>query len=45
MNSYLRLVKLDGTLSLVCVPERPMPIAPFSMLLPRKQFVGPRSAG
>jgi uncharacterized zinc-type alcohol dehydrogenase-like protein len=40
VNALLRLVKLDGTLCLVGAPEKPLPIAAFSMLLPRKQFAG-----
>ncbi|HJZ57828.1 MAG TPA: NAD(P)-dependent alcohol dehydrogenase [Gemmataceae bacterium] len=40
INAYLQLVKLDGTLCLVGVPEKPLPVAAFNLLLPRKQFAG-----
>ncbi len=40
VNALLQLLKLDGTLCLVGVPEKPLPIAAFNMLLPRKQFAG-----
>jgi uncharacterized zinc-type alcohol dehydrogenase-like protein len=40
LNAYLQLLKLDGTLCLVGAPEKPLPIAAFNMLLPRKQFAG-----
>ncbi len=40
INSYLQLLKLDGTLCLVGAPEKPLPVAAFNMLLPRKQFAG-----
>lgn len=40
INAYLNLIKLDGTLTLVGAPEKPLPVAAFSLLLPRKQFAG-----
>jgi uncharacterized zinc-type alcohol dehydrogenase-like protein len=40
INSYLQLIKLDGTLCLVGAPEKPLPVAAFNMLMPRKQFAG-----
>lgn len=40
INDYLKLVKLDGTLTLVGVPEHPLPVEPFNLLLPRRQFAG-----
>jgi len=45
INAYLRLLKLDGTLCLVGAPEKPLPVAAFSMLLPRKQFAGSAIGG
>jgi uncharacterized zinc-type alcohol dehydrogenase-like protein len=45
VNAYLRLLKLDGTLCLVGAPEKPMPVAAFSMLMPRKQFAGSAIGG
>jgi uncharacterized zinc-type alcohol dehydrogenase-like protein len=41
INAYLRTLKLDGTLTLVGVPERrPVPVAAFNLMLPRRQFAG-----
>ncbi len=40
LNSYLALLKLDGTLCLVGAPEKPMPVAAFSLLMPRKSLAG-----
>jgi uncharacterized zinc-type alcohol dehydrogenase-like protein len=45
INAYLRLLKLDGTLCLVGAPEKPLPVAAFNMLLPRKQFAGSAIGG
>jgi alcohol dehydrogenase (NADP+) len=40
INAYLSLLKLDGTLTLVGAPEQPLPVAAFSMILPRRNFAG-----
>ncbi|MDB5309736.1 MAG: yahK [Gemmataceae bacterium] len=40
INAYLSLLKLDGTLTLVGAPEKPLPVAAFSLLLPRRNFAG-----
>src|SRR5208283_2699752 len=40
LNAYLSLLKLDGTLTLVGAPEKPLPVAAFNLLLPRKQLAG-----
>lgn len=40
INAYLSLLKLDGTLTLVGAPENPLPVIPFNLLLPRRQFAG-----
>jgi len=40
INAYLRLLKLDGTLTLVGAPEHPLPVAAFNLLLPRRNFAG-----
>ncbi len=40
LNAYLELLKLDGTLTLVGAPEHPLPVAAFSLLLPRRQLAG-----
>lgn len=40
IDSYLQLLKLDGTLVLVGVPDKPLAITAFNVILPRKQFAG-----
>lgn len=40
LNAYLALIKLDGTLTLVGLPEHPLPLAAFSLVLPRKNLAG-----
>ena len=45
INAYLSLLKLDGTLTLVGAPERPLPVAAFNLLLPRRQFAGSAIGG
>jgi uncharacterized zinc-type alcohol dehydrogenase-like protein len=45
INAYLSLLKLDGTLTLVGAPEKPLPIAVFNLLLPRRQFAGSAIGG
>jgi uncharacterized zinc-type alcohol dehydrogenase-like protein len=40
INAYLALLKLDGTLCLVGAPEKPLPVAAFSLLMGRKSFAG-----
>src|ERR1700678_2388353 len=40
INAYLSLLRLDGTLALVGAPEKPLPVAAFNLLLPRRQFAG-----
>jgi uncharacterized zinc-type alcohol dehydrogenase-like protein len=40
VNAYLKLLKLDGTLTLVGAPDRPLPVAPFNLLMPRRNFAG-----
>ncbi len=40
INAYLRLLKRDGTLTLVGAPENPLPVAPFSLIGNRKSFSG-----
>ena len=45
VNAYLSLLKLDGALCLVGAPERPMPVAAFSLLMNRRQFSGSAIGG
>jgi uncharacterized zinc-type alcohol dehydrogenase-like protein len=40
INAYLRLLKLDGTLTLVGAPEAPLPVNAFDLILPRRSFAG-----
>lgn len=40
MNAYLELLKRDGTLVLVGLPEKPMPVAAFNLLSGRHRLAG-----
>jgi uncharacterized zinc-type alcohol dehydrogenase-like protein len=40
INAYLSLLKLDGTLTLIGAPDKPLPVAAFNLLLKRRQFAG-----
>ena len=40
LNAYLALLKIDGTLCLVGLPEEALPVSPFSLILGRKALVG-----
>jgi uncharacterized zinc-type alcohol dehydrogenase-like protein len=40
VNSYLNLLKRDGTLCLVGAPEKPLPVESFSLIFKRRQFAG-----
>ena len=42
LNAYLNLLKRDGTMTLVGAPEKPAPVAAFSLLFKRRQ---PRRLG
>jgi uncharacterized zinc-type alcohol dehydrogenase-like protein len=45
INTYLSLLKLDGTLTLVGAPEHPLPVAAFNLILPRRNFAGSAIGG
>jgi alcohol dehydrogenase (NADP+) len=45
MNAHLNLLKLDGTLTLVGAPEKPLPVAAFSVIMPRRNFAGSAIGG
>jgi uncharacterized zinc-type alcohol dehydrogenase-like protein len=45
INALLKLLKLDGTLTLVGAPEKPLPVEVFNLLLPRRQFAGSAIGG
>ena len=45
LNSYLQLLKVDGTLTLVGVPEQPAPVAAFNLIMGRRQLAGSAIGG
>jgi alcohol dehydrogenase (NADP+) len=40
INAYLTLLKLDGTLTLLGAPQKPLPVMAFNLLLRRRRFAG-----
>ena len=40
VNAYLGLLAVDGNLTLVGLPEKPLPIAPFALVMGRKSLSG-----
>ena len=40
LNAYIRLLRRDGTLTLVGAPEKPLPVAAFGLLFGRKSVSG-----
>jgi uncharacterized zinc-type alcohol dehydrogenase-like protein len=45
MNAYLNLLKLNGTLCLVGLPDQPLSVAPFSLLANRRSLAGSAIGG
>ncbi len=45
LNSYLNLLKRDGTLTLVGAPANPMPIGAFALIMGRRQLAGSAIGG
>jgi alcohol dehydrogenase (NADP+) len=45
INAYLSLLKLDGTLTLVGAPEKPVAVSAFNLILPRRNFAGSAIGG
>jgi uncharacterized zinc-type alcohol dehydrogenase-like protein len=45
INAYLNLLKRDGTMVLVGVPEKPLPLAAFSIIPVRRQLSGSMIGG
>lgn len=45
INSYLSLLKRDGSLTLVGAPEHPLPVAAFSLISSRRTFAGSMIGG
>ena len=39
-NTYINLLKTDGTMILVGVPDKPTPLEPFSLILHRRRIAG-----
>jgi uncharacterized zinc-type alcohol dehydrogenase-like protein len=40
LNAYLQLLRRDGNLTLVGIPEKPLPVAPFSLISGRRNLSG-----
>lgn len=40
VNAYLELLKLDGTMTLVGAPEKPLPVVSFNLLMKRRTLAG-----
>lgn len=45
INSYLKLLRVDGSLALVGAPEHPLPVAAFSVIQNRRSFAGSSIGG
>lgn len=45
LDAYLRLLRRDGTLTLVGAPEKPSPVSSFSLLMGRKSLAGSAIGG
>jgi uncharacterized zinc-type alcohol dehydrogenase-like protein len=45
LNAYLQLLKLDGTMTLVGVPEKPTPVQAFNLLAKRRRLAGSAIGG
>ena len=45
IDAYLALLKLDGALVLVGLPEDPLPVAPFSLTAKRRSYAGSQIGG
>jgi uncharacterized zinc-type alcohol dehydrogenase-like protein len=45
LNAYLALLKLDGTMTLVGAPEKPTPVAAFSLIMGRRSLAGSTIGG
>jgi len=45
INTYLNLLRVDGSLALVGAPEHPLPVAAFSLIPYRRSFAGSTIGG
>jgi alcohol dehydrogenase (NADP+) len=45
LNTYLQLLKLDGTMTLVGAPEKPSAVASFNLIMKRRRLAGSAIGG
>jgi uncharacterized zinc-type alcohol dehydrogenase-like protein len=45
VNAYLNLLRVDGSMTLVGVPENPLPVASFNLILGRRSLAGSAIGG
>lgn len=45
INAFVPLLKLDGTLTMVGAPEKPLPVQVFNLLMARRQIAGSSIGG
>jgi uncharacterized zinc-type alcohol dehydrogenase-like protein len=45
INAYLNLLRLDGNITLVGVPEKPLEVAAFSLIVGRRSLSGSNIGG
>jgi uncharacterized zinc-type alcohol dehydrogenase-like protein len=45
LNAYLRLLKLDGTMTLVGAPSKPAPVSCFNLIMGRRSLAGSAIGG
>jgi uncharacterized zinc-type alcohol dehydrogenase-like protein len=45
LNEYLQLLSLDGTMTLVGVPEKPAPVSAFNLIMGRRRLAGSAIGG
>ncbi|PTX92295.1 NAD(P)-dependent alcohol dehydrogenase [Opitutus sp. ER46] len=45
LNAYLAMLKVDGNLTIVGAPEKPLPVAVFSLIMGRRSFSGSMIGG
>ncbi|HEY0257490.1 MAG TPA: NAD(P)-dependent alcohol dehydrogenase, partial [Candidatus Methylacidiphilales bacterium] len=45
LNAYLSLLKLDGVMTLVGAPEKPLAVSSFNLILPRRLLTGSAIGG
>lgn len=45
LNAYLQLLKLNGTMTLVGAPSKPLPVVSFGLIVKRRQLAGSSIGG